>query len=396
MDARDISALGDALAQGLHGTTSRVEEVHQALARRSFGAYGPARRWPEAVHDRIAASIYSAVRAVGPAAIRTGALGIGSAGATGPARDNGSAPDAGPARDAGPDKREGSPRASLALGMFNGVFGDALARRRNGLALRMAVRLDGRNVALTPESLRRSFPSATDRIVVFVHGFGETDDSWRWFAQTHWHDPSLNYGELLRRERGFTPIYVRYNSGRPIDDSARELSDVIEKAVVAWPVVAQEILLVGHSFGGLVARDATIQAADSGARWVSRVSHVFMLGTPRGAIIAERWTEATGRRLSSLPETKPLAHLLDTRSAALKDLPGLVQRPVPAWIDDARLPSPELRVGHFKLLNHPVVYEQIKARLNARTAHAPVRVARAKRFELAARALQARRPSRRR
>src|SRR6516165_7634992 len=113
MDARDICAIGDVLAEGLDQTTRRVEQVHQALAGRSFRVVGRrARRLPEGLHDRLAARLYGTVRTVGPAAVRSGALGLGSA------------------MDADGARVKGTPRGKAIVSALNGIFGDALARRR--------------------------------------------------------------------------------------------------------------------------------------------------------------------------------------------------------------------------------------------------------------------------
>lgn len=377
MDARDICAIGDVLAEGLGGATQRVQEVHQAVAHRSFAAAGPARRMPERLHDRIAARIYGTVRTVGPAAIRSGALGLGTA--------------------VDPDAARvyGSPRGKAIVSALNGAFGDALARRGNSLALRMKIRQEGADVDTSAIELERAFPDATARVAVFVHGFGETDDSWRWFARAHWSDPAINYGELLRRKLGYTPVYVHYNSGRAIDVNGAELSELLEELTINWPVLLEELVLIGHSAGGHVVRAAIRDAAATDDRWVRNVHQIFTLGTPRSAQALERAAQASARALSALPETRPLSELLEVRSAGLKDLARRPENGLPDWTEHVDLPTDGPRIGHFRLLNHPVIYGEIKARLSARSVPDPAPVAREARYERVARALRAPRPSRR-
>jgi pimeloyl-ACP methyl ester carboxylesterase len=378
MDARDISAIGDVLAETFDGTTRRVEEVHQAVARRSFAAAGPARSVPEAIHDRIAARLYAALRTVGPAAIRSSALGLGTA--VGP--------------EAGRLHRSG--RGKAVVSAFNGVFGDALARRRNGLALPMAIKHDGVVVRPTAKSLARAFPDAGARIAVFVHGFGETDDSWRWWSEAHWGAPNVSYGQLLRRDRGYTPLYVHYNSGRKIADNAAELSALLAAVAANWPVPLTEIVLVGHSAGGVVAREAVRAGIRHSEPWAAITADVVSLGVPRTAIAAETAVGAARRMLAKLPESEPLARLLDARSAGLKDLRECDEEPLPEGISDLRLPRRALKINHFKLLNHPLVYEQLKAGLSDRSAPGQAPAARGERYARAARALRSPKRSRRR
>jgi pimeloyl-ACP methyl ester carboxylesterase len=332
---------------------------------------------PEALHDRIAAGVYSTVRTIGPAAIRVGALGIGSA----------RTPDA--------TRVHHGPRGRAVIGALNGVFGDALAKRRNGLALRMTIRHDGEDVPATAEALGDAFPRATPRIVVFVHGFGETDESWRWYAQAHWGDAAANYGTLLQRELGFTPLYLLYNSGRPIEHNGRELSEMLDELTRNWPGGVRELALVGHSFGALVAHAAVHHGYNWDSRWLSRLGSVFTLGTPRGAEWVERATLAAGRRLSTLPETEPLARLLDARSAGLKDISQRGLGHLPGGVADVRLPADGVHVNHFRLLNHPQIYSEIKTRLSDRTVLDRAPAARGERFGRAAKALRGRTRSQR-
>jgi pimeloyl-ACP methyl ester carboxylesterase len=368
------------LAEGLDGTTRQIQDIHTAVARRSLKLAGPAERRARALHDRIADRLYSSVRTVGPAAIRSGALTLGMA------------------VDADAERMQGSGRSRALISAFNGVFGDALARRRNGLALRMSIWTDGHELRPTAEELAEAFPRATDKIAVFIHGFGETDNSWRWFAESSWGDAGISYGELLRRQRGFTPLYLHYNTGRTIAENAAELSRLLDALERNWPVPLRQTVLIGHSAGGRVARAAVRHGNLSGARWLRTATHVFTLGTPHAAISAERVVQRGARALAKLPETRPVAKLLDTRSAGLKDLDHNQTGPLPGWVEDVRLPKPQTRtrVGHFKLLNHPAIYAQIAARLSAHSAPVRARAARGARSARGAKVLRSPRRSPRR
>jgi pimeloyl-ACP methyl ester carboxylesterase len=378
MDARDLCAVGDMLAEGFDGTTRQIKEVHEAVADRSLRLAGPARGPAKAAHDTLARRVYATLLRVGPAAIRSSALALGMA------------------FDTEADRIEGSQRGRAAVSAFNGVFGDALARRRNGLALRMSIRADGHDIPADPHSLAQAFPKATPKLALFVHGFGETDASWRWFAESSWGDAASTYGEKLRRERGYTPLYLHYNSGRTIAENAAELSELLEDIQAAWPTPVRETIVIGHSAGGLIARAAIRHGNLAGARWVRSTSHVFALGTPRHAIAAEWLSLAFARLLERLPETRPLVRLLDARSDGLKDLGDNDTGPLPPWVADVRLPKGAPRVGHFKLLNDPALYAQISARLSDHSVPFPARAARGGRYERAAKALRAPKQSQRR
>jgi hypothetical protein len=47
------------------------------------------------------------------------------------------------------------------------------------MAIPMAIRFAGRDLPPRPDVLQAAFPAARSRVAVFVHGLGETDDSWR-------------------------------------------------------------------------------------------------------------------------------------------------------------------------------------------------------------------------
>lgn len=387
MDARDVCAVGDVLAEGLDGTTQQIQNIHHALADRSLRLVGPARGPAEAVHDRVADGLYNTVRAVGPAAVRSGALALGMA------------------IDQDAERIGGSGRGKALLSAFNGVFGDALARRHNGLAVRMSILEDRRVVRPEPQPLTQAFPLATTRLAVFVHGFGETDASWGWFSEASWGKSGVTYGELLNRQRGYTPLYLHYNTGRTLADNGVELSTLLDAVDHNWPVPVHEIVLIGHSAGGRVARAGIRHGNLAGARWVTKATHVVALGEPRHAILAERVVHAGAGALTRLPETRPVARLLDARSAGLKDLGDNQTGPMPGWVEDVRLPRFEAgprgkptrpRVGHFRLLNHPAIYDQLVGELSVRSVPARAQAAQGGRSARAAKALRAPRRSQRR
>jgi pimeloyl-ACP methyl ester carboxylesterase len=107
---------------------------------------------------------------------------------------------------------------------------------------------------------------------VFVHGLCETDEAWKLGAGRH-----VPYGHRMEIELGYTPVYLRYNTGLHISENGRALAGLLEDLVAAWPVPAHEVALIGHSMGGLVGRSACHYGADSAC--VAKVRHVFTLGT---------------------------------------------------------------------------------------------------------------------
>jgi len=205
-------------------------------------------------------------------------------------------------------------------GTVNGFVGDHLARRGNGLDLGMRLRHEGRAVA--PDALSRSLPETTPKVCVFVHGLSATEWSWVLYADRVWGDPSTCYASKLCEDLGYTPLFVRYNSGRHVSENGRALSELIAAVCAHYPVPIEQLALVGHSMGGLVARSAAHEGQRSKARWIDRLQHVFCIGSPHlGAPLekgvhllsaALRWIPAAG---ASVP-----AAVIDGRSDGIKDL----------------------------------------------------------------------------
>jgi len=209
-----------------------------------------------------------------------------------------------------------------ALGAVNGVIGDYLESRDNGLALEMSLRDDGARVETTPTGLAKALPEATPRICVFVHGLATTDWSWSYDAEKRNGDPTVTYGSRLRADAGYTPLYLRYNTGRHISENGRELAALLEKLITAWPCEVESLVLIGHSMGGLVTRSACHYGAESGHRWTDALTHVYCIGSPHRGAALEKVGNVLSALLRRLPGPTPriISEVLDARSAGIKDL----------------------------------------------------------------------------
>src|SRR5579875_1571583 len=298
----DIAAVGEVAGEALAAGGTLVKDMHEGIAARTFAAVGPLGAPARAIHDRMARAVYGGVRAALRGAADGGAaLAAARAPADAPAI----------ARTTG---------GSLAVAALNGLYGNHLARRGNELALEMAIRRDGEEIPPTAPELLAGFPDASSRVAVFVHGLGETDEAWRLFPLRGRRAGRQTYGERLQEDLGFTPVTLRYNSGLHISEQGRRLAALLDELVDGWPTHVDEIVLVGHSMGGLVARSACHYAELDGRRWCESVRHVFCLGTPHLGADLEKGVNALGAALGRLPETRAFANLLNARSVGIKDL----------------------------------------------------------------------------
>jgi PGAP1-like protein len=295
MTPAELRAAGRLGGHAFSGMVSRVEQAQQAVASRAFRRAGPPAAPARLIHDAIARGVYRTVRGAGVAA---GAI----------------SGEVASALAAGGRPAASSPAGNLALAALNAAAGDRLGSDLAPLAIRMAVRAGGRDVALTAEELGAAFPDGTAKLAVFVHGLAETDDSWRRGGEC------VPYGPRLRAEFGFTPVYVRYNSGRHVSDNGRDLAGLLDGLVAAWPADVGELLLVGHSMGGLVIRSACHHGQQEARPWADRVHHVFYLGSPHLGAPLARAAGVLGWAFSQAAETRPFVSLVNGSSPGIKDL----------------------------------------------------------------------------
>lgn len=201
-----------------------------------------------------------------------------------------------------------------ALAILNGTVGDHLARTANGLATEMTLVPPGRPA--------RQRATRGRRAVVLIHGLMGNETDWSF-------PDGEDYGSMLRRDFGFTPLYLRYNSGLPIHQNGAALAALLERTVARWPGRLDELMLVGHSMGGLVTRAALHLGARAQHRWPAKVKRAVYLGTPHRGAPMERVGRAVAGLLRAVnePYTRLLGEVADLRSRGIKDLGDAVLRP---------------------------------------------------------------------
>ncbi len=260
----EAEALQRLAARELSALPRGIGEIHRAISARVFTALGPPAAPVRVIHNAIADGVYASVSA----GLRLTAL------APLPSSDR---------------ELSDTPRGAMALGALNGLLGDLLDEP---LAIPMAVRRVGE--------------PAAPRLAVFLHGLGETEYAWG----------SPSYGERLQEDLGITPVFVRFNTGRHISQNGASLAALLDEVVATWPVEVDQIALIGHSMGGLVARSACHHGGD----WTSLVRHTVSLGTPHSGAPLEQAVHAMSAALDVVPETRPFSRFLRRRSAGIRDL----------------------------------------------------------------------------
>lgn len=379
------------LNAGIQATTARVQEMHNAISGKTFDALlmlpglSVPTRLVQGAHDAITTGVYAAVRHGANALLAL--AGDAERLLVDPTREL--------------EGRELAFRSAL-----NAAAGDALAQAGSPLAVQMGLHADGKTVALTRDALA----GLRERVCIFVHGLACDEQSWWLFPEawrgSAWQDIGSSYGALLAAELGISSLYLRYNTGLAIEDNARQLGEHLAQLTALAPQV-REIVLVGHSMGGLVARRACERPAGASAAWHQRVHTVICLGSPHQGAPLEKLGHFVASALSLSNVTQPLGTIANARSQGIKDLrhglrgkkrrpEGLALRLVAGSLadeadammgpmvgsvlgdglvtttsaSDASLAGDVQRVelaglGHMALLNHPRVYALIREWLGA-------------------------------
>jgi pimeloyl-ACP methyl ester carboxylesterase len=203
---------------------------------------------------------------------------------------------------------------------INAFIGDRLEESDNELAIKMSLRHAGADLVCDRRSLRLAYPNATGRIAVFLHGLLETEEWWLRGPTRRRAVGTMPFAEGLRRDLGVTAVFVRYNTGLHVSENGAALARLLESLTENWAITIEQLALLGHSMGGLVARSACHAARRSGYRWPDRVRHLVTLGTPHTGAPLEKAVHVTSWILGKVPEARPLADVLELRSAGIQDL----------------------------------------------------------------------------
>tara|TARA_R110001632_G_scaffold82057_3_gene182297 strand:- start:436 stop:1641 length:1206 start_codon:yes stop_codon:yes gene_type:complete len=196
--------------------------------------------------------------------------------------------------------------------VLNGVVGDYLVKNDNPLQINMEFRHEAKAISINRESLKKDIPKINGKILLMVHGSCMNDIQWT--RDDH------NHGTALADELNKTPIYLYYNSGLHISTNGQSLNELLEELVLEWPVPIEELIIVAHSMGGLIARSALFYAEQHKKQWHKHLKKIIFLGTPHHGSSLEQAGNYLDAVLEAVPYAKPFARLGKIRSAGVTDL----------------------------------------------------------------------------
>lgn len=189
---------------------------------------------------------------------------------------------------------------------INGVYGDHLVQTNNPLAIEMSLRYQGLPLELDQHE------TGTGKVLLFIHGLCLNDG--------HWIRDDKNPGEALAKELGYTPVYLRYNTGLPIADNGQALAGILEDLLQNWPQPVTELVIIGHSMGGLVARSACHHGGLNGHDWLRQLRSMVFIGSPHHGAPLERGGNWVNYAMDLSPYAAPFTRIAKKRSVGITDL----------------------------------------------------------------------------
>ena len=205
---------------------------------------------------------------------------------------------------------ESSTSRNAWVSAINGVYGDHLERTANPLAIEMSFLHGGDFV--DPERPGDVVQDASGKVLLAIHGLCLNEQHW----VRDGHHRIANVAETT----GHTIVQLRYNSGRSIDTNGRSLAVMLEALLERWPVPVTQLVIVGHSMGGLVARSAIHHGTAAGHSWRGLLRKLFSLGTPHHGAPLERGGNRLDYVMELSPYVAPFTSLGKARSAGITDL----------------------------------------------------------------------------
>jgi len=297
----DWRGLGDLIELATQRLSAPVEGAHHTIADGWFHVAGHSGSTWHTAHRAATKNLYGSVRMAGSIArvsLDIGATTIGNLHRVRPLWDS----------------RIGAGIRAAA----NALWGDEFERSSSPMHTELSIRhATGTPVTTDPVTLSLTFEKPTSRLAVLLHGLGKTERCWNPKTTD---DGNRNGLPNMLEADGFTPVLVRYNSGRRVSDNGEALAALLEEITQNWPTPVDEIVLIGHSMGGLIARSALYAGRSANHDWIDSANHLVALATPHFGSPIEKGAHVASELLTTAAATRSLGEFIDGRSAGIKDM----------------------------------------------------------------------------
>jgi pimeloyl-ACP methyl ester carboxylesterase len=238
--------------------------------------------------------------------------------------------------------------ANMIRSILSGVVGDYLVKENNPLAIDMAFYHQDKALLMdAPLSQQMQCilsKPLSNKIIILVHGLTNLETVWDFKSEVTdpgQGDASLydyapndtfnngvqavsrdNYGVRIHEAYGFTPFYLRYNTGLSINQNGQKFHELLNQLQTVYPIEIEEFVLMGFSMGGLLLRSAQKIAQDVNAQWINRLSSCYYIATPHEGSPLEKFGHLTSSiiRLAPKEYISHWADWIDMRSQGIQDL----------------------------------------------------------------------------
>ena len=186
-------------------------------------------------------------------------------------------------------------RGQLGQSLLNSMIGEYLEKESNPLAIQMGFFHQLKRLSLNAELAQQIDYPLSNKVVVFVHGLTTFESVWDYPAEgssntsivNHYIDVCFNpinnstpesYGKQLQEEFGFTPLFLRYNTGLSLEKNGRKFADQLNKLFKNYPIEIDDLMLVGFNMGGGLLSHTQYAAQKSNQSWLKVLSKCAYLG----------------------------------------------------------------------------------------------------------------------
>jgi pimeloyl-ACP methyl ester carboxylesterase len=202
--------------------------------------------------------------------------------------------------------------------ILNGLHGDSMDEKGHPALVKMSFRINSRDISI--EQIKDYFDLNQNdgRLIIMVHGLMNDESIWHSSPI----DLVQRIGSYLESQKMANILYVRYNTGRHISQNGKDLSTLIQHLKDQYGNNNHELILIGHSMGGLVIRSAGYYASKLNHNWLLLLKKVFLIGVPNEGSYVARIAYNTQYFLRKIDLTKnySFAKFFEIRSNGIKDL----------------------------------------------------------------------------